>query len=187
MHLKFFEKYFHFWLSYLLPPCNWIGHLHLTKKSTKILSHLLSTNCFGKFPLKMIYSSHCQNQGEEIYIFAFTCQRFSCCKKIQPSDVAVMSFTLGKLLHSARYKLGKFVGRVQAKVQRKDFTEAWRRLCVQLCFQLLTPPLCFVLSRLVWMQLNIIRNVKHTNLWYVTTSRFTHFQVNFLGVKTTRM
>ena len=124
---------------------------------------------------------------EKKYIFAFTCQRFSCCKKIQPSDVAVMSFTLGKLLHSARYKLEKFVGRVQVKVKRKDFTEAWRRLCVQLCFQLLTPPLCFVLSRLVWMQLNIIRNVKRTNLWYVTTSRFTHFQVNFLGVKTTRM
>ena len=155
MHLKFFEKYFHFWLSYSLPPFNWIGHLHLTKNSTKILSHLLSTNCFGKPSLP---------KSRRRNIFAFTCQRFSCSKKIQPSDVAVMSFTLGKLLHSARYKLGKFVGRVQVKVQRKDFTEAWRRLCVQLCFQLLTPPLCFVLSRLVWMQLNIIRNVKHTNL-----------------------
>ena len=83
---------------------------------------------------------------EKKYIFAFTCQRFSCCKKIQPSDVAVMSFTLGKLLHSARYKLGEICWKSPGQSSKKGFHRSLKTFVCSAVFPIIdTAPLfCFV-------------------------------------------
>ena len=72
----------------------------------------------------MIYSGHCQNQGEEIYI----CFHLSKIQLLQENPTVRCScyeFYFGKVIAFGKIQIGgKFVGRLQVIVQRKDFTEA---------------------------------------------------------------
>ena len=93
----------------------------------------------------MIYSSHCQNQGEDIYI-CFHLSKIQLLQENQPSDVAVMSFTLGKLLHSARYKLGEIRWKSPGQSSKKGFHRSLKTFVCSAVFPIIDTAslFCFV-------------------------------------------